>query len=475
MNKFGLTLCVAMAAIGSQAQVTNFTWTGASSGLFSTAGNWLIDQPAPGSAAPRAPSSTAGNDFAVFQGSVTARTIDVAATARNVRGLQFNAVAGANAFTFNANGVTTQTSFGFNLRQDGIVNNDDDSQVFNAPIKLFTYAGGNAAITTLFTFNAAAGGLNFSGNFINNSTKAALDLNGGQLTIDGSFNTTIGGVSVPGLVASTSGSGRIVKNGAGTLTLAGTMANTYIGGTLINNGVVNANKANALGSGFVSLTGGTLNIGANNQTVGAVTNAGGTINGSGTITGSSYRLAGGTVNPTLAGVGINLIQLSGTSVLAGNNTYSGTTTISGGTLQLGAAERIADTSNLILNGGTLDTAGFSETLGTLSLTADSSIDLGSGSSALVFADSSALLWNAFSLDIANWTPGNDTIRFGLSDSALTPAQLAQIRFLDYGNAPGQLDPSGFLSPAAVPEPSSTALALLGGIALFFAMARKRLV
>src|ERR1041385_3135926 len=397
MKKLLVSAGAVLLAWSSQA-VTNFTWTGASSGTFSTAGNWVVDQPAPNTLAPRAPSSSAGDDFTIFQGGVANRTVDLAATARNVRGIRFDSVAGANGFTFNVSGLTTQTSFGFNLRQDGIVNNDDDTQTFNTAVKLFTYAGGNPALTTLITFNATSGGLTFSGNFTGSSTKAALDLNGAQLTFDGSFNTSIGGASVAGLVFRATGTGRIVKNGSGSLTLAGTAANTYSGGTIINTGTVNANKVNALGSGFLSLTGGTLSIGANNQTVGAFTNAGGTINGSGAITATSFRLAGGTVNAVLAGSGINLVQASGTSILGGNNTYSGTTTITAGTLQLGASDRIADTSNMILNGGTFATGGFSETVGTLALTANSTIDFGAGNSALSFGNSSALDWSTFTLN-----------------------------------------------------------------------------
>lgn len=154
----------------------------------------------------------------------------------------------------------------------------------------------------------------------------------------------------------------------------------------------------------------------------------------------------------------------GTLILGGANTYSGETMIEGGILQLGAADRIPDSSNLILGNGdtragdgftdtpaTFYTAGFSETLGTLRLTGPNpsvarTLDFGAGASALVFADSSAADWEGIPLTIVNYTHGVDTLRFGTSSSGLTSTQLGQIVFADFG-VPAVIDAQGFVSPA----------------------------
>ncbi|MBL0182055.1 MAG: autotransporter-associated beta strand repeat-containing protein [Chitinophagaceae bacterium] len=74
-------------------------------------------------------------------------------------------------------------------------------------------------------------------------------------------------------------------------------------------------------------------------------------------------------------------QGTGTLTLSGNNSYTGTTTISAGTLSLGASNVIPDNSPVTLSGGTLSTgsgAGFSETIGAITLSASSTIDVGTG-------------------------------------------------------------------------------------------------
>ncbi|HOX59446.1 MAG TPA: immunoglobulin domain-containing protein, partial [Candidatus Paceibacterota bacterium] len=112
---------------------------------------------------------------------------------------------------------------------------------------------------------------------------------------------------------------------------------------------------------------------------------------------------------------------------------------SGGNLLLGAANQIGDALPMTLAGGVFQTAGFSEQLGALTLTANSVIDLGAGASALAFAASSGVAWNAgTTLTIANWNGsitggGTDRITFGSAASGLTSAQVGQIRF---ANPPG---------------------------------------
>src|SRR5690606_8779637 len=69
-------------------------------------------------------------------------------------------------------------------------------------------------------------------------------------------------------------------------------------------------------------------------------------------------------------------QGSGRWILAGNNTYTGDTIIDAGTLELGSSNSGGDGSNMILNGGTFATGGFSETFGTLTVNGNAVIDFG---------------------------------------------------------------------------------------------------
>ena len=149
-------------------------------------------------------------------------------------------------------------------------------------------------------------------------------------------------------------------------------------------------------------------------------------------TGESFTLAsaladtGGNVNSVLK-------TGAGSTTLATANTFTGTTTVSGGTLEAaatnvlgnttsiavnsggtlllgGTGNRIADSAPITLAGGTFNTAGFSETVGALTLSASSIIDMGAGVSILHFADSHLASWTG-TLSIWNWS-GNPVIGGG---------------------------------------------------------------
>lgn len=175
--------------------------------------------------------------------------------------------------------------------------------------------------------------------------------------------------------------------------------------------------------------------------------------------------------------GTGTMALSGTAA----NTYSGATTVdggtlvllksgganavagsavtlnSGGTLLLGGANQIADSTAMTLAGGAFSTGdGFSESLGALTLTGDSSISLGSLLHSLQFAASNVEVWSpGATLTIYGWT-GMDGISgltgkvfFGGNDTSLTLDQLSRISFNGFSGA--QLLATGELVPMAVPE------------------------
>lgn len=171
----------------------------------------------------------------------------------------------------------------------------------------------------------------------------------------------------------------------------------------------------------------------------------------------------GAISQTGTGVVVAVSKVgSGTWTLSGSNSYTGATTINAGTLAIGKSSALSSSSAMVLNGGTFATGGFSQTLNTLTLSSTSSIDFGAGTSALAFADSSAITWTG-TLDLINFNIGTDTLKFGTSSTALTAGQLADISLAGY-TATG-LDSSGFVTFTAVPEPTQAAFLILGMLGL----------
>jgi autotransporter-associated beta strand protein len=163
-------------------------------------------------------------------------------------------------------------------------------------------------------------------------------------------------------------------------------------------------------------------------------------------------------------------KTSGVDAIAGSSVRVN----SGGSLRLAAANQIRDTTGLILAGGTFITGasgGHSDTLGSMTLSATSTINLGTGVHQLVFANSSAISWTG-TLNISNWTGSGGSsgtqgqIFFGVG--GLTTTQLAQVQFS--GFAPGAiLLSSGELVP--IPEPRVILAA--AGLALFILIRERR--
>ena len=223
--------------------------------------------------------------------------------------------------------------------------------------------------------------------------------------------------------------------------------------TLGNWLVFNALNCNIGAGGNLTFTG-PVDLGANSSaaTVLAVSNSVTTFSGVLTNTGGLGKSGPGTL--TLSGASANTY---------GSATANGYTTVSGGTLKLsktagvaavangslivnaggilllGAANQIGDSIPMTLGGGMFQTAGFSEQLGTLKLTANSAIDLGASASVLKFAASSGVAWTGGTiLTVTNWSGsiiggGAEQVVFGSSSSGLSASQVSQVRF---ANPPG---------------------------------------
>lgn len=294
-------------------------------------------------------------------------------------------------------------------------------------------------------------------------------------------------------ISATSATG-FIKNGDGILALNGS---GYSGGFTLNAGTLVVGGVNALGTGLFTINGGILaakgNIDLSNKPSGIVINADFTLGSSSLPAVSSVNLTfnaatslgtnfnrtitlGGTGTYTLGGIisglnsGLNLNALTtGVLLLAGTNTYSGTTTVTAGTLRLGTADAIpvGTGGGVIFNGGTVSTGsttGFSEgaansaDMGTLTLSANSAIALGTGDHSLFFANSSAVTWTeGTTLTISGWsgTAGSGgtagKIFVGSDATGLAADQLAKINFSGYASgaqilSTGEVVP--FLLPAA---------------------------
>lgn len=150
--------------------------------------------------------------------------------------------------------------------------------------------------------------------------------------------------------------------------------------------------------------------------------------------------SGGTLDITGSILGTGGIEVTGagTLKLSSSNTYTGNTTVrTGGTLLLGANDSIHNSSELVLDGGTFQLGGFSDTVGNLTLTADSYIDFSGGNSTLTFAGNN-MEFNGFTLHVWYWdgnSPlggGNDQLIF--NNYTLTDTERALFRFYtDDGN------------------------------------------
>jgi fibronectin-binding autotransporter adhesin len=273
-------------------------------------------------------------------------TLDVTV---DVAGLTFDNSSGAfNLITLNGSSLV--------VRGGGITNNNPSTAQTISP--------------TIFLIGSqtwgGAGGLTLAG---------AVSLATNSLTINSAGTVGFGNVI--------SGSGSLVKNGAGATVLNG--GNTFTGGVTLNSGILAVGINTGLGTGALTINGGTFEGTGGSRTLantvhinndfGIVTGTGvnftGTVNVNGartltnnitnfaitgslgqTVAGSELTLAG-TGNLTLSGtaltLGTSLKQNSGTLTATGLVNSSGRTlTQNGGTF----AGSLINRGNFIFNGGT---------------------------------------------------------------------------------------------------------------------------
>jgi autotransporter-associated beta strand protein len=235
----------------------------------------------------------------------------------------------------------------------------------------------------------------------------------------------------------------ITKTGAGTLSLSA--ANTYTGITTVSAGTLEIGHVNALQNTTLDTgTSGaqTVNFtvtGANTYNIGGLQGADALSIGNNTISIGANN-ANTTYSGGISGTGNLVKNGSGTQTLAGATTFNGTTTVNSGTLKADAANALANTSQVVLNnggsflvtaddavgtntgielnGGTLafGAAGYDGYVGALTLSANSTIDLGTSSNGVLIRFNS-INWNNSNalLSIYNWT-GNTYYQGGYDNN-----------------------------------------------------------
>jgi autotransporter-associated beta strand protein len=239
----------------------------------------------------------------------------------------------------------------------------------------FTIDGGSIGGSTSGTItNANNNAQSWNGDF-SYVGSYRLDLGNGAVTLGGNRTVTcslaFGPLAVSGVIDDGVNTFSLTKDGNGKLALAG--ANTYGGGTLLKAGTLSINNASALGTGALTITGGTLD----NDTSGTIINTNNNAQywngdfsfygnksldlGTGAVTLGNNRTVTTTFNVlTVSGIiddGTNTFSLTkngdATLALAGANTYDGGTILNAGILGINHSQALS-TGTLTINGGTID-------------------------------------------------------------------------------------------------------------------------
>ena len=443
-----LLFCCIAAAV-SLTSAADYTWSGATSGVWDLPANWG------GSGFPNAASDTA-----TFAGTANP-AIDLNGD-KTVGAITFGATAASN-FSLGGSGTLTLAADGSIIQAAGAG-------------KLYTIArpltlSGNANFTSLTNVGLSK----------TNALKIVGPITGsGTITITG--NDTKGNIWLSGDNSGFTGN---FQHGSGVLTvgssksLGTTAAVTQSGGQLWFEGGANtAVNFTIAGSGGAwssySANAQSGNIQVDSGATWTIRNGGGNALGlSGVLTGSGAVLME-VANTTLSGTANN--TFNGTLTLAANsgtaqynklflNKSGGATAIQGplvvqnrGNVVWQASNQINDAAEITLAGGTLSTNGHSDVLGAVTLAGKSNIDLAGGAATLRFADSSGLDWSAGQqVLVYNWQgSATNQVIFGNSAAALTAGQLAKVGFTNPANqAPGLY--RAIITTAGEIVPSATAV------------------
>jgi len=230
--------------------------------------------------------------------------------------------------------ASTPTLGGFNLGYAG--NYDLTFESSSSTAQTLTLNGGitgdfgGSANDRTVTFGSAANPLN-------------LNLNGGSRTLNVNAGDTL-------LLQNVLANGTLIKTGSGTLTLAG--ANTYAGGTTLSAGTLDINNAAALGTGTLTIDGGTTIDNTSGSAITLSDNNAQNWNGNFTFAGTDdLNLGTGAVTMGAS----RTVTIANGNLAVGGDIAGGSNTLSvsgSGRLTLSGANTLGSVSIADLTGGT---------------------------------------------------------------------------------------------------------------------------
>jgi len=276
--------------------------------------------------------------------------------------------------------------------------------------------------------------LTFGNNALLASTSGGMSYVTGDITLTGDLRLQT--FSNSHLIFSGTISGdfalKTISPDAGSITFAGTAANTYTGSTTIDHGMlilaktegVTAVSGDLISSQSVRFDAshqiadtsavtlndsGTLNLNGQTETIGSLASS----SGSSSVTlgtGGALTVGAANTSTTFAGVisGAGTLTKIGTGnfTLSGANTFTGGTTLNAGTLTLGSANALLNaTGKLLVTGGSLNTSVANTTVG-------GDIEFTGGTLSINGADAGALTL----AEGKNFTMSDGTIEFTLGTS-----------------------------------------------------------
>jgi autotransporter-associated beta strand protein len=437
---------------------------------------------------------------------------------------------GTGNLTFSGTGSTSLTASNSPTRVFNVLNTTTSfGQSFTGASPVTKTGTGTMILTGASTYTGATT-INAGTLQIGNGGATGSLSTSSAITVNGTLTFNRSGDIVQGTnfsTASISGTGSLIQNGSGNLTL--NAANTYSGGTTLNTGTLVIGHAGAAGSGNITQANATSLL--KFDTVGTITNAmlvhnvlatqSATLSGAIMVSNATWDIDTGdtlTISGAISGNGGVTKIGNGTLILSGSNSYNGSTVINAGTLNAANANALGSNNTVQINGGTLlvtadDTingkqitlngtsttvatlsfnSNYNGTVGQLTLSANSIIDLGPANNiALEFADMAMGFYN---LSIYNWSgttkwgttygTGTDRIFFGTgnytaSNVKFYSGEVGSDSFVGNGfdmGLPATTWEGGFtghyILPVPEPETWATAVILLvGGMVWFLKRAR----
>jgi autotransporter-associated beta strand protein len=297
----------------------------------------------------------------------------------------------------------------------------------------------------------AGGGL---GLIFDVTTNEAIDLGANTLTF-----VNAGTIAVNDAIV---GTGGIIKTNSGTLTMSA--SNSYIGATDIRSGRLTLSGNGRLGSGAITIS--NINAGTLELAVTGTNVMANNISGDGVLVSSagetrltaSNNFTGATA---VTGGVLNLNSSAGSSL---GSTAS--VSVTNATLLVSQSNQVNDSAAVTLSGGTIakGSGAISETFGGLALSANSTLDFGSGTGNFTFATYNP---STFVLKFDNFNVGNSlTVTTGTFSAS-------EFNFNSFGYSQ-TASPVGGFTITAIPEPSTVAAAI-GLVGVLLWPARRRLV